>query len=259
MQWLSPELDQCKSNTCLREEQGVGLGEKKQWGWFIKNPNAISQVCCLMEVHYNLNQNWPAVLGKVAFCHSSPTTEIASVSKPSCPLSAQPSRTQPLPAAIAWPLCTALIHPSSSQGWEADAFRLPAWSVTVCLASASSFPAPDVSTWCCSKLCQASSQQGTYFFLLLQRWLWCSVFYSFLPDPLFCCPVCTLLPTQGLFFNFLQSESCPYIPTSTCLFPHLPSSTFAFDLYKGQRFHKWVLRICLIIKMREYKMILQQD
>lgn len=110
----------------------------------------------------------------------------------------------PLPGSRTWPLCTALIHPSSSSGWETDAFRLPAWSVTVCLASASSFPTPDVSTWCCSKLCQASSQQGMYLLLLLQRWLWCSVFYSFLPDPLFCSSVCTLLPTQDLFFNSLQ-------------------------------------------------------
>lgn len=97
-----------------------------------------------------------------------------------------------------------------------------------------------------------------YLLLLLQRWLWCSVFYSFLPDPLFCSPDCTLLPTKDLFFNFLQFEFCSYIPTSTWLLPHLLSSKFAFDLYEGQRFHKWVWRICLIIKMREYKMILQQ-
>lgn len=201
----------------------------------------------------------------MVLCHYCPTTKISSVSKPYCPLAAQPSPVRhsphllPLPVAKAWPLCMALIHPSSSSGWETDAFRLPAWSVTVCLASASSFPTPDVSTWCCSKLCQASSQQEMYLLLLLQRWIWCSVLYSFLPDPLFCSPVCTLLPAQDLFFNSLQFESCPYIPTSTWLFPHLPSSTFAFDLYEGQRFHKWVLRICLIIKMREYKMILQQD
>lgn len=205
MQWLSPAIYQCKSNTLSQEEQGVRLGEKSNGVDLSRIQLIFLKSIFLLGVHSNLNQNWAAVLGTMALCHSCPTTKISSVSKPYCPLAAQPSWAQPLPAATArtWPLCTALIHPSSSQGWETDAFRLPAWSVTVCLASASSFPTPDVSTWCCSKLCQASSQQGMYLLLLLQRWLWCSVFYSFLPDPPFCSPLCTLLPTQDLFFNFL--------------------------------------------------------
>lgn len=101
MQRLSPAIDQCKSNTCLREEKGVRLGGKKQWGWFIENPNYISQVYFLLEVHYNLNQNWTAVLGTTALCHSCLTTKISSVSKPYCPLTAQPSWTQPPPAVTA--------------------------------------------------------------------------------------------------------------------------------------------------------------
>lgn len=66
-----------------KERQSV-WGEKKQWGWFIKNPVDISQVCCLLEVHYNLNQNWTAALGTMALHHSCPTTKISSVSKPYC-------------------------------------------------------------------------------------------------------------------------------------------------------------------------------
>lgn len=115
---------------------------------------------------------------------SCPTTRSSSVSKPCCPSWTQ-SLLLLLEAARAPSLRGASTHPASSSGWETDAFSHPAWSVTVCLASASSFPTPDVSTWCLSELCQDSSQQGIYLLLLLQRSLWCSVFYSFLPAPLF--------------------------------------------------------------------------
>lgn len=180
---------------------------------------------------------------------SCPTTRSSSVSKPCCPSWTQ-SLSLLLEAAAAPSLRGASTHPASSSGWETDAFSHPAWSVTVCLASASSFPTPDVSTWRLSELCQDSSQQGIYLLLLLQRSLWCSVFYSFLPAPLFSSPVCILLPTRDLFSNFLQFESCPHLPPATWLFSHLLSSTFAFDLCQGQRFHKLVLKIYLIIKMR---------
>lgn len=97
MQWLSPALEKCKSNTCLEKNKESVWAGRKQWRWFIKKQNDISQVCFLLEVHYNLNQNWTAVLVTMALCHSRPTIKISSVSKSYCPLAAQPSWTQPLP------------------------------------------------------------------------------------------------------------------------------------------------------------------
>ena len=83
-----------------------------------------------------------------------------------------------------------------------------------------------------------------------------AVFYSFLLAPLFSSLHSPANP--GFIFQFPSLWVLPLHSPTTCLFPHLPSSMFAFDLYQGQRFHNWVLRTCLIMKVGEYKMILNR-
>lgn len=154
MQWLRSAPEQCKSNTCLRGAQGFSLGKKVTGLVYQESKRYFSSLTFIAAKWKHTAVYIKTGLQRQGGWRSAPLLshhQKFKSSEPPCSLATRPSWTQSPPAAAASSRSSTTVRSSVTPprfllSWHTEALRLPACSATVCLASASSLPTPDVST-----------------------------------------------------------------------------------------------------------------